>query len=118
MFWRLYHLAKLQGESQPNQAAINTTIDEITALKGQIMKSRADFRIKISGLLTEEQRAEFQQMHKKRTSKIGDDKAGRARKFSSEDAFGEGKKLRAHKGEDAEACQWKSMKAKKAAKAD
>jgi Spy/CpxP family protein refolding chaperone len=63
------HLATLKGENQPNQAAINTTIDEITALQGQIMKTRADFHTKISGLLTEEQRAKFQQQAEKNQQK-------------------------------------------------
>jgi len=99
------YLAKLQGESQPNQAAINTTIDEITALKGQIMKSRADFRIKIGGLLTEEQRAKFQnratKMRKEFSERTGDDRTVRTRK-----------------GEATEAYKGKMMKAKKATKAD
>ena len=59
-------LVLLQGQKQPNRAAINSTIDEITALQGQIMKTRADVRAKISEMLTEEQRAIFQQNANKR----------------------------------------------------
>jgi Spy/CpxP family protein refolding chaperone len=54
------HLTTLQDEDKPDQKAIHKTIDEITALQGQIMKVRADFHTKVSALLTDEQRAAFQ----------------------------------------------------------
>lgn len=55
------HLRTLQDEDKPDQKAIYKTIDEITALQGQTMKARADFRIKVSAQLNDEQRAAFQQ---------------------------------------------------------
>jgi len=113
-------LNTLQKAENPDQTAINSTIDEITALRGQMMKFRADFRAKISGVLTEEQRAAFQgkamQMRKEFSEEIGDEKV--VRKFSSENVSDEGKKFRVHEGEGKEIGKGKLMKAKKAAKAD
>ncbi len=55
------HLITLQDEDKPDQKAIYKTIDEITGLEGQVMKARADFRMKTGALLNDEQRAAFQQ---------------------------------------------------------
>lgn len=57
------HLITLQDEDKPDQKAIHKTIDEIAGLKGQIMKARADFRIKVNAQLSDEQRAAFQRHH-------------------------------------------------------
>ncbi len=54
-------LITLQDEDKPDQKAIHKTIDEISGLRGQIMKARADFRIKVNAQLNDEQRTAFQQ---------------------------------------------------------
>ncbi|MDR0296251.1 MAG: periplasmic heavy metal sensor [Prevotellaceae bacterium] len=106
-------LNTLQKAENPDQTAINSTIDEITALQGQIMKSRADFRTKISGLLTEEQRVAFQQKRSEFVAQAGEGKISERRQLS-----GESKKFREHKGEGKESGKGKLMKARKAVKAD
>jgi Spy/CpxP family protein refolding chaperone len=106
-------LNTLQKAEKPDQAAINKTIDEITVLKGQIMKSRAEFRIKVSGLLTEEQRAAFQQKRSEFAAKAETGRIADRCQFSEE-----GKKFRARKAEGAEIGKGKSMKMKKSPKTD
>ncbi len=54
-------LNSLQDEEKPDQKAIYKTIDEIAGLQGQMMKLRADFRIKVDEQLNEDQKEAFRQ---------------------------------------------------------
>ncbi len=51
---------KLMIADNPNQNAINVKIDEISDLKSQLQKKKAEKHIKILNLLTDEQKASFE----------------------------------------------------------
>ena|GEM_PF-2678554 len=111
------HLAKLQAEEKPDQAAINTTIDEITALQGQIMKTNAEFRTKMKSVLTDEQRAEFRKFAKRQPKKgfamACADKSSDASEIVIKKKFSEkGKNMRVIDKEGKEISDWKSIRAK------
>ena len=53
------HLKTLSTADATDMKAINATIDEITQTQNQLMKSRETFKQQIRGLLTDEQRVEF-----------------------------------------------------------
>jgi Spy/CpxP family protein refolding chaperone len=53
------HLKTLQGVDKPDMTAINKTIDEISALKADMMKKHAANRQSVRELLTEKQRVVF-----------------------------------------------------------
>ena len=114
------HLITLQGEDKPDQKAINKTIDEIAALQGQNMKARADFHLKVSSLLTDEQREIFQQRSSMRehkhfasrlntTGEISDAHVICTEKFSNTDT-----KIRVFnsENEEIEIADWKSINPK------
>jgi len=115
------HLTTLQDEDKLDQQAINKTIDEITALQGQVMKARAEFRAKMNPLLTEEQRAAFNK-HNKQRSAMRTPKKGpaMARAAHSSDASGftiatrghfsgMGKNVKVVDKEGKEISDWKSI---------
>lgn len=52
-------LNTLESADKPDMNAINKTIDEIAALKAQIMKKRVAHRTEVAALLTDEQRVFF-----------------------------------------------------------
>lgn len=53
------HLRTLESAEKPDMAAINKTIDEISAIKAKLMKARTAHRAEVSGLLTDDQRVIF-----------------------------------------------------------
>ena len=53
------HLRTLQTANKPDQAAINSTIDEISQLQSQLMKKRSANHQAIRELLTDDQRIVF-----------------------------------------------------------
>ena len=109
-------LNTLQKAETPDQTAINSTIDEITALRGQMMKFRADFRTKVNALLNEEQRLAFQRSgmreNKRFRPNFGDGKVSNIRVLTGSFVDEDGKNIRIiHNGE--EISDWKSLKSKK-----
>lgn len=57
------HLKTLSSVDKPDRDAINKTIDEITALRGKIMKVNVNHRLDVSSILTDEQRVFFNSHH-------------------------------------------------------
>jgi len=53
------HLRTLSTAEVADMKAINATIDEITQTQNQMMKSREGFKQQIRGMLTDEQRLQF-----------------------------------------------------------
>lgn len=53
------HLQTLSTADIADMNAINITIDEITKTQNQLMKSRESYKQQVRGILTEEQRVEF-----------------------------------------------------------
>ncbi|HPD95148.1 MAG TPA: Spy/CpxP family protein refolding chaperone [Tenuifilaceae bacterium] len=53
------HLHTLETADKPNLNEINKTIDEISALRAEIMKKNAAHRLDVASLLTDEQRVFF-----------------------------------------------------------
>jgi Spy/CpxP family protein refolding chaperone len=53
------HLKTLSSTEKPDMGAINSTIDEISQLQGQLMKKRVAHTQAIRNLLTDEQRIAF-----------------------------------------------------------
>ena len=58
------HLKTLSVADKPDQVQIDKTIDELTALQGQLMKKRSQHIQEIRSVLTDEQRLAFD-MHQK-----------------------------------------------------
>jgi Spy/CpxP family protein refolding chaperone len=56
---------KLMGADTPSEKEINAKIDQITALKGKMMKASSKHKIQMRNLLTDEQKAIFDSMHSK-----------------------------------------------------
>ena len=54
------HLKTLTLADKPDSKAIDKTIDEMMALKGEVMKKNISFRQAVKGILTPEQLKEFQ----------------------------------------------------------
>ena len=52
-------LKTLEGLDKPDMAAINKSIDEVTTLRAEMMKSQAAFHQDIRKLLNDEQKIEF-----------------------------------------------------------
>ncbi len=69
------HLQTIQTADNPNMNEINTSIDEIGAIKIKMAKSHAAFRQEVRKILTDDQRIYFDmhvgQMHKKMMRKKG-----------------------------------------------
>lgn len=53
------HLNTLESVEKPDMAAINKTIDEISAIDTKLMKLRASHRVEVASLLTDEQKVAF-----------------------------------------------------------
>jgi Spy/CpxP family protein refolding chaperone len=70
------HLKTISTADQPDMAAINKTIDEIYALRGEIAKKKAAFTQEIRKLLTPEQRLQFDLNHDKRGKGDREDNGG------------------------------------------
>ncbi|BDX39308.1 hypothetical protein CYCD_26630 [Tenuifilaceae bacterium CYCD] len=59
------HLRTLESAEKPDLNAINKTIDEMSAIRAQIMKKSAAHRIEVASLLTDEQKVFFNAHHGK-----------------------------------------------------
>lgn len=62
-------LNSLNSAEKPDMKAINALIDEITLLKGKMMKAKNQFMQDVRALLTEDQRLAFDMQHNKRMGK-------------------------------------------------
>lgn len=69
---RRAQLRTLEQVDKPNLKAINSKIDEISALQNKKMKMNADHRSKVRALLSDEQRVQFDLNSQKRGVRMSD----------------------------------------------
>jgi Spy/CpxP family protein refolding chaperone len=61
-----YELRNLMAEEKPDRAKIAAKIDEISGLRGEMMKTRVMTRLDVKALLTDEQKAKLSDLIKER----------------------------------------------------